>query len=136
MPKCIHIRSMALRILLLDDEPAICEITEILLKRLGYEPLITSRGEDTIKAYREAMAAGNRFNLVILDLTIPGGIGGREVITALREMDPDVRALVSSGDANDPAVTNYETYGFSGVLMKPYNKATLDSVIKSTLESA
>ena len=136
MPKCNHIRSMASRILLLDDEPAICEITEILLKKLGYEPLITSRGEDTIDAYRGAMAAGNRFDLVILDLTIPGGLGGREVIASLREMDPDVRALVSSGDANDPAVVNYGAYGFSGVLMKPYNKATLDTVIKSTLESA
>ena len=136
MPKYIRIRSMALRILLLDDEPAICEITGILLKKLGYDPLITSRGEDTIEAYRQAMEAENRFDLVILDLSIPGGIGGREVIKALREMDPDVRALVSSGDANDPAVINYLSYGFSGVLMKPYNKVVLDSRIKSILEIA
>lgn len=136
MPIHTHIIPMVSRILLLDDEPAICEITEILLKKLGYDPLITSRGEDTIEAYRQAMEAENRFDLVILDLSIPGGIGGREVIKALREMDPDVRALVSSGDANDPAVINYLSYGFSGVLMKPYNKAVLDSRIKSILEIA
>lgn len=127
---------MVFRILLLDDEPAICEITGILLKKLGYEPVITSSGEDTINEYRGAMAEGLRFDLVILDLSIPGGIGGREVIAALREMDPGVRALVSSGDANDPAVTNFGSYGFSGVLMKPYNKAVLDTAIKSTLEKA
>jgi CheY-like chemotaxis protein len=125
---------MVSRILLLDDEPAICEITEILLKKLGYDPVITSEGEIAIESYRSALAAGNRFDLVILDLSIPGGIGGREVIAALKEMDPGVKALVSSGDANDPAVVNYGDFGFSGVLMKPYNKAILDQVIKKHLE--
>ncbi len=124
---------MASRILLLDDEPAICEITGILLRKLGYDPEITMRGEDTIEAYKGAMAAGNPFSLVILDLSIPGGMGGREVIAALKQMDPAVRALVSSGDANDPAVVNYTDFGFSGVLMKPYNKAALDTILKTFL---
>lgn len=133
MPNCTSIRSMVHRILLLDDEPAICEITGILLKKLGYDPVITSRGEDAVQAYRLAMNEGNGFNLVILDLSIPGGIGGREVIAALHEMDPGVRAVVSSGDANDPAVTHYADFGFSGVLMKPYNKAGLDAAIKAAI---
>lgn len=124
---------MVFRILLLDDEPAICEITGILLKKLGYEPVITSTGVDTIDAYRSALAKGNRFDLVILDLSIPGGMGGREVISALREMDPKVKALVSSGDANDPAVVNYTGFGFSGVLMKPYNKVILDTTLTKVL---
>ncbi len=125
---------MTYRILLLDDEPAICEITEILLRKLGYEPLITSKGEDTVDAYRASIQEGKPFNLVILDLTIPGGMGGKDVIAALLELDPNVRALVSSGDANDPAVAHYADFGFTGVLMKPYNKATLDEVIKSILK--
>lgn len=124
---------MVPRILLLDDEPAICEITGILLRKLGYDPEITMRGEDTIEAYKGAMAAGNPFSLVILDLSIPGGIGGREVIAALKQIDPAVRALVSSGDANDPAVVNYADFGFTGVLMKPYNKTALDTILKTFL---
>jgi len=122
---------MAKRILLLDDEPAICEITGILLKKLGYEAVITSDGEDAIAAYRHALAEKKRFDVVILDLSIPGGIGGKEVISALHGIDPEVTALVSSGDANDPAVSDYKSFGFSGVLMKPYNKAGLDAAIRS-----
>lgn len=126
---------MGYRILLLDDEPAICEITGILLKKLGYEPEITSRGDDAIDAYRRSLEEGKRFDLVILDLSIPGGPGGREVIAALLKMDPSVCALVSSGDANDPAVVSFRDYGFSGVLMKPYNKAGLDTAIRTVLGS-
>lgn len=133
MPIYICTRSMTHRILLLDDEPAICEITAILLKKLGYDAVITSRGEDTIEAYRTALARGERFDVVILDLSVPGGLGGREVIAALKEMDSTVRALVSSGDANDPAVTHYQNFGFSGVLMKPYTKAILDATIRSVI---
>lgn len=124
---------MTARILLLDDEPAICEITNILLKKLGYDPVITSRGEDAIEAYKSALATGNRFDLVILDLSIPGGMGGKDVMLVLQSIDPQVRALVSSGDANDPAVAQYASFGFSGVLMKPYNKAILHEVIQSSL---
>ncbi|MDD1727787.1 MAG: response regulator [Methanospirillum sp.] len=125
---------MTYRVLLLDDEPAICEITAILLKKLGYDAVITSRGEDTIDAYRSALSQEARFDVVILDLTVPGGLGGKEVISALHETDPAVNALVSSGDANDPAVAQFRDFGFSGVLMKPYTKAVLDETIKSVLK--
>ena len=126
---------MVYRILLLDDEPAICEITGILLRKLGYEPVITSKGEDAIEEYRSSMKEGHPFDLVILDLSIPGGPGGKEVIAALRKMDPHAKALVSSGDANDPAVTHFQDFGFIGVLMKPYNKSGLDTAIKATLKT-
>ncbi len=126
---------MTHRILLLDDEPAICEITSILLKKLGYDAVITSKGEDTIETYRLALNQGARFDVVILDLSIPGGLGGREVISALHEMDPGVTALVSSGDANDPAVAQFRDFGFTGVLMKPYTKAVLDATIRSFINS-
>ena len=66
---------MTYRILLLDDEPAICEITAILLKKLGYDAVITSKGEDTLEAYKGAMDEGNRFDVVILDLSVPRGTG-------------------------------------------------------------
>ncbi|PWR74678.1 response regulator [Methanospirillum lacunae] len=124
---------MTHRILLLDDEPAICEITSILLKKLGYDAVITSKGEDSIEAYRAALDQGARFDVVILDLSVPGGPGGKEVIAALLEMDPKVKALVSSGDANDPAVSRFRDFGFTGVLMKPYTKAVLDETIKKVI---
>lgn len=117
----------------MDDEPAICEITGILLKKLGYEPVITMKGEETIEEYKKAMEAGAPVDLVILDLSVPGGMGGREVIKKLLEIDPTVKSLVSSGDLSDPAINSYSEYGFTGVLTKPYNKAGLDLAIKSVL---
>ncbi|MDD3573876.1 response regulator [Methanospirillum sp.] len=124
---------MAYRILLMDDEPAICEITGILLKKLGYDPTITISGEETMNQYEKARDSGKPFDLIILDLTIPGGMGGREVVSAIREKDPDVKILVSSGDLSDPAISSFADFGFSGVLAKPYNKAGLDNAIKSVL---
>jgi len=124
---------MIYRILLMDDEPAICEITGILLKKLGYDPTITITGEETLEAYKQARDNGTPFDVIILDLTVPGGMGGREVISAIRESDQDVKVLVSSGDLSDPAVVSFADFGFSGVLTKPYNKMGLDHAIKSVL---
>lgn len=124
---------MTYRILLMDDEPAICEITGILLKKLGYDPTIAVTGEEALVKYTKAREEGHPFDVIILDLTIPGGLGGREVISVIRESDPDVKVLVSSGDLSDPAIVSYADYGFSGVLAKPYNKNGLDQAIKSVL---
>ncbi|ABD42571.1 response regulator receiver domain protein (CheY-like) [Methanospirillum hungatei JF-1] len=126
---------MAYRILLMDDEPAICEITGILLKKLGYDPTIAVTGEEALAEYKKGRENGNPYDVIILDLTIPGGMGGREVISIIRESDPDVKVLVSSGDLSDPAIISYADYGFSGVLAKPYNKVGLDQAIKSVLSS-
>ena len=126
---------MAYRILLMDDEPAICEITGILLKKLGYDPTIAVTGEEALAEYKKSRENGNPYDVIILDLTIPGGMGGREVISIIRESDPDVKVLVSSGDLSDPAIISYADYGFSGVLAKPYNKVGLDQAIKSVLSS-
>ncbi len=124
---------MTYRILLMDDEPAICEITGILLKKLGYDPTIAVTGEEALAEYTKAREEGHPFDVIILDLTIPGGMGGREVISVIRKSDPDVKVLVSSGDLSDPAIVSYADYGFSGVLAKPYNKNGLDQAIKSVL---
>lgn len=124
---------MTYRVLLMDDEPAICEITGILLKKLGYDPTTTMTGEDTLKEYYKAREMGAPYDVIILDLTIPGGMGGREVIQSIRKDDSRVKVLVSSGDLSDPAIISYADHGFSGVLAKPYNKAALDQTIKSVL---
>ena len=103
------------RILVMDDEGLICEILSGFLQDQGYDVVTVNDGREAVEAYRQ-----EKFFLVILDLTIPGGLGGRETIKLLREYDPAVKAVVSSGYANDPVMAEYEKYGFCGCLNKPY----------------
>ncbi len=121
------------RILVMDDEEAICGVLAKLLERAGYEAVTTLDGTQAISTYKQAMDDGHPFDAVILDLTIPGGMGGRDIIQILREMDPEVAAIVSSGYSNDPAMSNAEEYGFQGVVGKPYKSVELLSVLESVL---
>ena len=102
------------RVLMLDDEEAICMLVTCALEPLGYEVTETNDGVDAIAAYQKAMEEGRPYALVISDLTIPGGMGGQETIKRLLEIDPDVCAIVSSGYASDPVVSQFEDYGFRG----------------------
>ncbi len=108
------------RVLVLDDDPPVLEILGDVLSYLDYEAVLTRTGEETIDAYRVQSLTGRPFDAVILDLTVKGGMGGREVISLLMIIDPEVRALVSSGLANDPVVENYRAYGFCGLVPKPF----------------
>lgn len=108
------------RILVMDDEEMIRKLAHSMLAKLGFETAFASNGEEAIAAYAAAMEAGRPFDLVILDLTVKGGMGGKEAIGHLSAMDPDVKAIVSSGYANDPGVTRFSEYGFCGVVAKPY----------------
>ncbi|HKQ98391.1 MAG TPA: PAS domain S-box protein, partial [Candidatus Polarisedimenticolia bacterium] len=108
------------RILVLDDEEMIRTLLRDLLGVLGYEVAAVADGEAAIAAYEEARAAGRRFDLVIFDLTIRGGLGGREAFDRMRAQDPAIRGVVSSGSANDPVMTRGAEHGFEGVLPKPY----------------
>ena len=108
------------RILIMDDEEMIRNLAGNILKRLGYEPAFAQNGEEAIALYQEALNAGTPFDAVILDLTVKGGLGGKETIQKLTAIDPHVRGIVSSGYANDPGVTNYREYGFCAVVAKPY----------------
>jgi DNA-binding NtrC family response regulator len=125
---------MGYRVLLMDDEKAICEITGIILKKLGYDPVVTSTGLEALLEFNKAIDRGTPFDVVILDLAVPGGMGGKETIDKLKKLDPNVKALVSSGNLSDPAVISYADYGFSGVLIKPYNKADIDNAIKNVMK--
>lgn len=108
------------RVLVLDDEEAICMLVTCALEPLGYEVTETQDALTAIAKYDEALKEGRKYDLVISDLTIPGGMGGQEAIQRLLELDPDVRAIVSSGYANDPVMSRYEEFGFSGMIAKPY----------------
>jgi PAS domain S-box-containing protein len=109
------------RILVMDDEEAVREVSSRILKLIGYDDAeVAADGAEAIKRYREAMQAGKPFDAVILDLTIPGGMGGKETLKKLLEINPGVKAIVSSGYSDDSASAEYIKYGFSGVVGKPY----------------
>jgi len=92
-----------------------------------------SEGTEAIELYSRAMAAAKPFDVVILDLTIPEGMGGKETVRRLHEMDPNLKAIVSSGYANDPIVNDYKEYGFSGVIVQPYDAGKLEKVIHGVM---
>jgi len=117
------------RILVMDDDEMLREVLEIILERLKYDFTMTEDGEEAIKLYKQAKEEGNPFDAVIVDLTIPGGMGGKEAIGKLREIDPDIKAIVSSGYSSDPVMADYKRYGFSAVILKPYGMEELSKTL-------
>jgi len=107
-------------VLLMDDEPEVRETTGAVLRKLGYEVAFAVDGTDAIEQYRRALDTGRPFGLVIMDLTVPGGMGGKETLKRLREIDPGVKAIVSSGYSNDPIMADFGSHGFNGVVAKPF----------------
>lgn len=117
------------RVLVMDDEEAIRELLQVELTESGYEVELAKNGETAIKKFKEARETSQPFNAVILDLTIPGGLGGKETVKRLLEIDADIKAIVSSGFSNDPVVAKYKKFGFSAVVSKPYNLADLEQTL-------
>ncbi|MBN1947791.1 MAG: GAF domain-containing protein [Bradymonadales bacterium] len=122
------------KVLLMDDEEMIRTTGARMLRSLGYECATVSDGEETLREYHKAMEAGQPFDLVIMDLTVPGGLGGKEAIQKLVSIDPAVRVLVSSGYSNDPIMANYKIHGFVGVLEKPYDLENLAEGVQAALQ--
>lgn len=128
--------SRTARVLLMDDEEIVLEVASEMLGYLGFEVSTAGSGEEVLELYDAARERGERFDLVMLDLTVPGGMGGEETIRRLRETDPSVRAIVSSGYSNNPVMSEYRSYGFNGVVAKPYRIEQLQAVIDRVLEQA
>ncbi|HDD35651.1 MAG TPA: PAS domain S-box protein, partial [Candidatus Desulfofervidus auxilii] len=122
------------KVLVMDDEEMILEITEEMLKQLGYEVVCTKNGEEAIKLYEEAKISKRPFDAVILDLTIPGGMGGEEVIKKLIHIDPQVKAIVSSGYPTAPIIADYKKYGFCATLIKPYRMNDLAKILHNIIK--
>jgi PAS domain S-box-containing protein len=121
------------RVLFMDDEVPILTMAERLMRRMGLDFESVSDGAGAIERYKSAREAGRPFDLVVMDLTIPGGMGGREAIAILRKYDPNVRAIVSSGYSSDLAMADFRKHGFMGMVAKPYDISELASVIRAVL---
>jgi two-component system cell cycle sensor histidine kinase/response regulator CckA len=124
------------RVLVMDDEEMILKIAKELLQLMGYEVTTALSGEETIGFYRQAMELKKPFDAVVLDLAIPGGMGGKEVIRELIAIDPRVSAIISSGYLNDPVVKDFKTYGFLATLTKPYEANELDDKLQNIIKKA
>lgn len=122
------------KILLMDDEEVIRDVAGRMLERLGYEVEFACSGEEVIDKYKKAFQTGDGFDAVIMDLTVPGGMGGREAVGKLLKIDPNVKAVVSSGYFNDPIMANFKDHGFSGVVPKPYEVEELVEVLRKVIE--
>jgi PAS domain S-box-containing protein len=121
------------KILLMDDDQLIRDLANEALSALGYEVILAENGEKAIDLYKAAKKTAESFDVVIMDLTVPGGVGGQEAIETLRRFDPEVKAIVSSGYSNDPIMADYKKFGFEGVVCKPYTVNELSETIQQVI---
>lgn len=122
------------RVLLMDDEGLLREVSGQMLNCLGYDVELAEEGGEAITKYRQALASGEPFDAVVLDLTVPGGMGGRETAKVLREIDRDVVTIASSGYSDDPVMTDCRGHGFDGALVKPYEFEQLNEVLRNSMK--
>ena len=122
------------RVLVMDDEESLRNLSQKMLEPLGYKVDTVKDGVEAIETYKKNMVSGEPFDAVILDLTIKGGMGGEPTMRELLKIDPDVKAIVSSGYFNDPVMSDFEKYGFIGALAKPYDKNALKEVLERIFE--
>ena len=121
------------RVLVMDDDDVVRGLLARMLSEEGYSAERASDGVEALDRYRAARAAGQPFDVVIMDLTVPGGMGGKEATARLLQEDPEARVIVSSGYSNDPIMANYRDHGFSGVLSKPYRVAEVSAAIREVI---
>jgi len=121
------------KILLMDDEENVRQTTGDVLKRLGYRVQFAEDGARAIELYQQSRSSNQPFDAVIMDLTVHGGMGGRDALTKLLAIDPNVKAIVSSGYSNDPIMADFRKYGFRGVVTKPYRIKDLAETLRNVL---
>ncbi len=121
------------KVLVMDDEQMVRDVSGDMLELLGYKAEFAGTGEEAVELFKKAKEAGSPFDAVILDLTVPDGMGGKDALKLLLEMDPNVRAIVSSGYSKDPIMSEYHKHGFKGVIAKPYTVPEFGRVINAVL---
>jgi CheY-like chemotaxis protein len=125
--------SKQMHVMIMDDEEMVRDVVGEMLEISGFEVERAADGAVALELYRKAMETGSRFDGVIMDITIPGGMGGKEAVRKLLDMDPDAKAIVSSGYADDPIMAAYKEYGFSGAIAKPFRLDALKNELVRVL---
>ncbi|MCD4702076.1 MAG: PAS domain S-box protein [Candidatus Aegiribacteria sp.] len=131
-----EIHSIPSNVLIMDDDPRVREVLSGMLDILGHYVTESADGSEAVDLYRERFSSGEPFDVVIMDLTVPGGMGGEAAIKMMKEIDPDIRAIVSSGYANNTVLSNFTDYGFSGRLIKPFKISSLKKELNTVLTLA
>jgi len=122
-------------VLIMDDEESVRQVAGKIVRALGYDVAFARDGREAVDCWREARAKGQPFDVAIMDLTVPGGMGGREAMRELLAVDPEAKAVVSSGYCQDPVMANYRDYGFRDVLAKPYYVLDVSRALSALLKS-
>ncbi|TAN62168.1 response regulator [bacterium] len=123
------------RVLIMDDEELVREVSGGLLNELGYDVELAEDGAKAVELYAEAISAGRAFDAVIIDITVPGGVGGKETIKRLLKIDSGVKAIVSSGYSDDPIMSDFKKFGFLGAIAKPYTLEELGKAVYRVVTS-
>ena len=121
------------RILVMDDDKIIRDLASDMLDGIGYETTTATDGAEAIRLYKEAKNSGNSYDAVIMDLTVPGGMGAKKAIQNLIKIDPEIKAIASSGYSNDPVMANFRQYGFSNAIAKPYKVVVISEVLHEVI---
>ncbi|MCP4023641.1 MAG: response regulator, partial [Desulfobacteraceae bacterium] len=121
------------KILIMDDDNQVRNIAEKIIKKFGFEVGLASEGLQAVEMYEQALKTDAPFDLVLMDLTIPGGMGGKEAVQKVLSIDRKAKVIVISGYSNDPVLANFEEYGFKGMLEKPFKIEELKKIIEKTL---
>ncbi len=124
------------RILVVDDDEPLRKLASMSLSKCGYEVETASDGEMGFRMYRDAVRGNKPYDIVILDLTIPGGMGGKDTLEKMKKIDPSVSAIVSSGYSNDPVMSEYKKYGFRACLVKPFRADELNNIVHDVISVA
>lgn len=133
--KEIPLKNVCGKIMVMDDEEVILEVTEEILTHLGHDVVVVSDGAQAVRLYTELQASSAPVDIIIMDLTIPGGMGGQEAVKKILEINSEAKVIVSSGYSNDPVMANFKEYGFTAMVPKPFNFDELDKVISEVLNS-
>lgn len=123
------------KILVMNDQASLRKVAGRMLQMLGYESEVAKDGAEAIEMYKKAKESGKPYDVVILDLTVPGGMGGRKAIEQMLKIDPEIKAIVSSGYSEDPVLSHFQEFGFKGMMPKPFESLSLSKVLHEVLKA-
>jgi PAS domain S-box-containing protein len=118
------------KILIMDDEKSVQKVAEKMFKRLNFKVDLTNEGDGAIEKFKENLSSGENYDIVLLDLTVPGGMGGKETISHIIKLDPTVFAIATSGYSSDPVLANFELYGFKDIIKKPFSFDEINKIVQ------